>query len=91
MSSRGFELLRGELIGRELTVVDSLNKVLIGMHGKIIDETKQTLVITTTTGRKQLLKNTITIELVIEGKKISVQGKLLVGRPEDRVKKRIPS
>lgn len=89
MSSRGLEPLRGELIGLELTVVDSPNKSIVGLHGKIIDETKQTLVINTSKGRKQLLKHAVTVEMLMDGKKIIMQGKLLVGRPEDRIKKRM--
>jgi RNase P/RNase MRP subunit p29 len=52
-------------------------------HGKIIDETKNTLVIKTKEGEKKFLKNNSKIEF---DKKI-INGKKVTKRPEERIKK----
>ena len=36
---------------------------------------------------KQIMKNQVTLTFTLEGEKIEVDGKVLVGRPEDRIKK----
>ena len=73
---------KGELIGSEIEVVSSKNKTLIGLKGKVIDETKNTITIKNK-GIKKLLKSHITIK--IDGKVF--EGKILQKRPEDRIKK----
>lgn len=74
---------RGEFIGLEVEVIDSKNKSLIGVKGRIIDETKETFII-------EYNKKTITIikkmaRLKINGQEI--EGMNLFGKPEDRIKK----
>ena len=51
-------------------------------EGKIIDETKNTIIIKTKEGKKKILKNNAKIE--IRGK--IMNGKKLTKRPEDRIK-----
>ncbi len=71
-----------EIIGKTIKVVESKNKSNIGMEGKIIDETKKTIVVKTKKGEKKLLKNNITI--MINNQKI--KGQMLMKRPEERIK-----
>ena len=52
-------------------------------EGKIIDETKNTIIIKTQEGEKKILKQNAKIE--INGKLID--GKKITKRPEDRIKK----
>jgi ribonuclease P protein subunit POP4 len=73
---------RNILIGEEAEITQSGNKTLVGIKGKIINETKETLTIKTTEGTKKTIKNTITIR--INGQEIS--GKTLIGRQEERIK-----
>lgn len=76
-------MMRSEFIGSEIEVIDSKNKSLIGLKGKVINETKNTLTIKTKDSRKKIIKEQITIKInekVINGEKISI-------RPEERIKK----
>lgn len=76
-----------ELIGLRVTVVDARNKSLIGIQGEIVDETKQTFVIETKAGEKKVLKKDVHFKTKIGDQEIIIQGEILVGRPEDRIKK----
>ena len=76
------ESFKGELIGSVIEIIGSKNKTLIGIKGKIIDETKNTLTIKNKTSKK-VLKSHITFK--IDGK--IVEGKDITKRPEDRIKK----
>jgi len=80
-------ILRHELIGLECEVVGASNKSLVGIFGKIQDETMKTLVIGD--ARKRVAKQGTRLRLHLHDKKIMVEGDLLVGRPEDRIKKKI--
>ncbi len=79
-------LLRSELIGLEVEIKDSKNRCNIGIKGRIIDETKNMLTIETKKGEKKLLKNQNRFVFKINKKRIAVDGKLLHGRPEERIK-----
>lgn len=76
-----------EFIGLQLEVVEAKNKSLIGLKGKIINETQKTFTIQTTQGEKMLLKNQITFTTKINNKKVRIVGKVLAKRPEERLKK----
>ena len=49
-------ITRHELIGLETSIVESNNSQAIGLHGKIIDETKSMFTIETSTGVKHMPK-----------------------------------
>ncbi len=51
--------------------------------------TRNTLTIRDRNTEKRLIKNQITLTTLINNKKISIKGELLVGRPEERLKKRV--
>lgn len=78
------EVLRGELIGKTIEIVDATNKKLVGIKGKVVDETRNMLELE---DGKKLVKEQITINMNIGNEIITLEGKHLVGRPEDRVKK----
>jgi ribonuclease P protein subunit POP4 len=81
------DFVRHELIGLNIKIVDAGNPSLIGVEGKIIDESKNSITIETKKGIKKLIKSQIKMRVKFKGKTIEVNGKLLVGRPEDRIKK----
>ncbi|HLC55124.1 MAG TPA: ribonuclease P protein subunit [Candidatus Nanoarchaeia archaeon] len=81
-------ILRHELIGSYAEVVDAANKSLLGIKGRIVDETKQLLVIEDCKERK-ILKSHATFKITSNKHAFIINGKLLVGRPEDRMKKLI--
>lgn len=74
-----------ELVGEEVEIVDSTNPESLGIKGKIVDETKQTIKIEKEDGKEiVLLKNSVTFKLARTGEVIS--GKDITKRPEDRLK-----
>mgnify|MGYP001774734080 CR=1 FL=1 len=82
-------LVRHELIGLEVEVKDSTNKYQIGIKGKVVDETYKTLVIETERGEKRVEKKScVFIFKLPNGKRVQVEGWVLVGKPEDRIKKK---
>ncbi|RJS88886.1 ribonuclease P protein subunit [Candidatus Bathyarchaeota archaeon] len=83
-------LLRHELIGLEAEVVGSTNPCSRGIRGRVVDETRNTLVIEDGGRDKVVVKETSTFRFTLpSGVVVEVEGKYLVGRPEDRVKRRV--
>ncbi|MBS3170277.1 ribonuclease P protein component 1 [Candidatus Woesearchaeota archaeon] len=80
-------ILQHELIGLHVVVIDARNKDLIGIEGNIVDETKNCLVVETNKGERKILKADANFKINIDEKNIIIEGKYLVGRPEDRIKK----
>ena len=83
------DIPRIELIGKILEVIDANNPSLIGIKGKVIDETKNMLTVETNNETKKLVKKQVTIKTNIEGKTIIIKGEVLQGRPEERLKKKV--
>jgi len=84
-------ILQHEIIGLQARVAESRNPYQVGLEGKIIDETMKTVVLLTSSGeRKRVLKNDVKLLLQLPDRTlVLVDGKELVGRPEDRLKKRV--
>lgn len=85
-SQRKKTALRHELIGLGAEVIGSANRCEVGIKGKIIDETKSTIVIKDKDRKKRLLKKNITLQLQVGGKEIIICCKSLQKRPEERLK-----
>jgi len=81
------DIVRSELIGLEVKVVDAKNKSLIGMRGLIVDETKNTISIENEKNIKKVIKSHVMLNILFKGQVFQINGKILVGRPEDRLKK----
>ena len=83
-------IIQHEFIGLESKVVNSSNPDIVGISGKVVDETRNTLIILNKEGEKKvIIKDTAIIEFVtLEGTVVEIDGKVVVGRPEDRIKKR---
>lgn len=86
-----FNLVRHELIGLKVEVIKCTNKKNIGLKGTVTDETYNILKIETKQGEKSIPKNITVFKFTLpNGKNVKVNGKLLVARPEDRIKKKQP-
>jgi ribonuclease P protein subunit POP4 len=86
-----YNLVRHELIGLKVKIKDSSNKSQVGLTGRVIDETFKILKIETNKGEKSIPKDVaIFIFTLSNGTKVQVDGKILIGRPEDRIKKKLP-
>lgn len=82
-------IVKHELIGLGVEIADSKNPSNKGVKGTVINETRNTLVIETDKGEKTLLKEQCVFVFELpDGGKIRIDGKLLVSRPEDRIKKK---
>ena len=81
--------IQKELIGLNVTICDSTDPTLIGIEGKIIDETQKMFTILTEKNKqKKIVKENSTFKFQIsEEKNVIIAGKILKGRPEDRMKK----
>ncbi len=91
MSITPRNLVRHELIGLAVEIKDSKNKSQIGLKGKVVGETYSTLRIETDKGEKTIPKDiAIFIFKLPNGTKVQVDGKVLISRPEDRIKKKLP-
>jgi len=73
-----------ELIGQDVEVVMSLNKNQVGLRGKIVDETKETIMIQIGNTRKRVFKRGMEFRLVSSKQKIS--GESVSRRSEERLK-----
>jgi ribonuclease P protein subunit POP4 len=83
------ELLKHELIGLVVEVVRSKNLSQQGITGEVVDETKNLLVIRAESGEKKVYKGQSSFLFTLpDGKKIRLEGELLLGRSEDRLKKK---
>jgi ribonuclease P protein subunit POP4 len=84
------ELIRYELTGTEAKVYKSKHSGYIGFSGKVIDETRNSFTIIHEGKRKTVLKEPAVFHFKFpDGTIVEIDGKILVGRPEDRLKKRI--
>ncbi len=82
-------LIRHELIGLQVRVVASSNFSAIGGNGRVVDETREMLTVETEFGEKHYVKDQCVFAFTLPtGEKVRVDGKVLVGRPEDRIKKK---
>ncbi len=81
------DLIRHELIGLNVEIVKAKNPLLIGIKGKVVDETRNTMTIKYKNKMRKILKDQAVFNIKVENKIFQVDGKLLVGRPEDRLKK----
>jgi ribonuclease P protein subunit POP4 len=80
-------LLAHELIGLRVLVVRSTSLPFIGLEGRVIDETKNTLVIESKKGELRIPKKTCTFRFYFRNESAVVDGKEIAYRPEDRPKK----
>lgn len=76
------KIINHELIGLQTKIIGSRNQFDVGIEGKIVDETRFTIVIQTVKETKRFLKENIIIKIG----DYKIDGKLFKGKPEDRIK-----
>ena len=82
-------ITQSELIGLKAKVAESTNRDSVGISGKVIDETRNTLVIRQNNSDKVIPKETTVFQFTLsDGSVVEVEGNAIIGRPEDRVKKK---
>jgi len=76
-----------EVMGQVVKVISSGNETLVGLTGRVVDETKNMLMIETGDRIRKVLKKEVKLELSTQDGKL-LDGSDLVGRPEERLKKK---
>ena len=82
------KLVRHEIIGLNVHIIAAKNKTLKAIEGKIVDETKNTIIIETNKGIKKVLKKDVTLDVRTKKGSVKLSGEDLLGRPEERIKKK---
>ena len=84
------DIIRHEFIGTQALVTQSLHPGYIGLRGRVIGESRNTFTLLDQGKAKQIVKEFSVFNFSIDdGTVVDIDGKLLVGRPEDRLKKSI--
>ena len=82
-------IVQHEFIGLETKVVRSSNPHVVGISGRVVDETRNTFIILHDNKEKVVVKDTAIFDFVLpDGTVVEMDGKVIMGRPEDRLKKR---
>ena len=84
------DIIRSEFIGTEAKVAKSRHGEYVGASGKVVDETRNTFTLLEGGKRKTIIKESAVFHFRFsDGTVAEIDGKLLTGRPEDRLKKSV--
>ena len=84
------DIIPYEFIGAEGTVAQSPHEDYVGVGGKVVGETKNTFIFLNEGRRRSVIKESAVFNFKFDdGTVVQIDGKLLVGRPEDRLKKSV--
>jgi len=73
-------------LARDISVVESHDSTLVGVTGMVVEETRRTLRVRTTSGEVTLPKDVITF--TIDSGEVVIDGSAVTQRPEDRINRR---
>jgi len=83
-------LIKHELIGLKVKIFNCKNPQLNGLEGTVINETKNTLSIQSNNKVRIIPKDISIFHFFLPSNRVvEVDGKILVGRPENRLKARL--
>lgn len=84
------DIIRYEFVGTNACVAKSPHADYVGVCGEVIGETKNTFTLRGEGSTKSILKQSAIFNFAFnDGTVVEIDGKLLVGRSEDRLKKSI--
>jgi ribonuclease P protein subunit POP4 len=84
------DIIRHEFIGTHGLVARSPNMNLMGISGLVVGETRNTLTLQGQGKARNVIKESATFDFTFgDGTVVEIDGKLLVGRSEDRLKKSV--
>ena len=84
------DIVRREFIGTHAKISKSSHRGNVGISGKILDETRNTFTILHDGRTKTIIKNANVFHFKFhDDTVVEIDGKILVGRPEDRLNKTI--
>jgi len=74
-----------EFIGLDTEITQSTNPQVVGLNGRIINETKSMFTLNTENGTKSMAKSTNSWKFSIGGKDVVVEGAKIAKRSFDRI------
>lgn len=80
-------IVLGELIGLKTRIIDSLDRKQKGIVGNVIDETKNTLIMETTEGKRSFVKRISRFRFYTPEGSFEVEGREIDFRPDERIEK----
>ena len=84
------DIVRHEFIGTQAQVAKSLHEDYVGLSGRVIGETRNTFTLLDQGQARSIIKEFSVFNFTFnDGTVVDIDGKLLVGRPEDRLKKTV--
>jgi ribonuclease P protein subunit POP4 len=84
------DIVRDEFIGTNAAVARSSHAGYLSVNGHVVNETKNTFLIEQEGKTKAVVKDQAVFQFHFsDGTVVEIDGKLLVGKPEDRVKKMV--
>lgn len=91
LKGKGYCIGKGNLachewIGLQAEVVESTDSSRLGVKGRIVDETKNLVIIETGNGEKRLPKREVKVMVKLGEEKVLLDCSRLIQRPEDRIK-----
>ncbi len=83
-------ILQHEFIGLHAKIVRSSHCNYVGIEGRVTDETRNTFKILHENREKIVIKNTAVFNFTLpDGTVLEIDGKAIIGKPENRIKKRV--
>ncbi|NLE04855.1 MAG: ribonuclease P protein component 1 [Crenarchaeota archaeon] len=83
-------IIKREFIGAHGLISTSTHAGYLGVSGLVVDETKNTFTIQQDGKNKSVIKDMSVFQFQFSnGARVEIDGSLLVGRPEDRLKKTV--
>jgi len=82
------DIVRFEFIGRRAEISRSAQSSDVSISGMVVDETRNTFTVLTRGKRKSVAKESAVFRFEMpDHVMVEIEGRLLVGRPEDRLKR----
>ena len=82
-----YNITRHELIGLKVSIIQSSHAGYIGIRGRVVNETKNTLLITDGVERKCVPKESNVFRFTMPDNSIAeIEGHMILSRPVERIK-----
>ena len=78
-------IISHEFIGLNTQVVKSSNPQIVGLNGRVIEETKSMFRVNTAKGTKFIPKSNNNWQFTVQNKQVTVEGSKITKRPFDRI------
>ena len=80
-------IIYGEIIGLKVKIIKSTHPGYVGIEGNVVDETQNEITVRHEDKRKDIVKKASIFQFTSpDGAVTEIDGRILVGRPEDRAR-----